>query len=494
MDLIFIRLGYLKRILVDSELKCMNQYLSKVHETSVFRPTKIPNSNTHGTYASVANDNLGPHSVCGPVTINKCTNYPYQPDNCTPNGLLNTGEGEKPIERRISGKADGAHMFLPIGPTRCDEMNRCEMIWDNVTKRHYKDSIPNYVKPDNEYHLNNISFNFKKGNLYTILGRTLSGKTTLLKTIAGLINPNSGSMHFEDKNFSEIPVWERNVAMVYQQFINYPHMNVYENIIFPLKQRKVSDEQIKKDVNEALNTVGLVGFENRKIQELSGGQQQRVALARSLAKKAKILLLDEPLVNLDYKLREQLREEFKRIFSEGFSQETILIYSTTDPQEVMELNGEVIVLDEGKILQNGPAKEIFENPLNLKVAEISNDPPMNILKGSKVSTKINLDNISVGLPSHLNNLADEAYNFGIRASEVKLDENGEEFEIELAEISGSETLLHLKKGDTKIIALIEEVMNFKIHEKIKINFNNNKFYAFDLNGNLVSSPYGAING
>ena len=94
----------------------------------------------------------------------------------------------------------------------------------------------------------------------------------------------------------------------------------------------------------------------------------------------------------------------------------------------------------------------------------------------------------------MNNLADEAYNFGIRASEVKLDENGEEFEIELAEISGSETLLHLKKGDTKIIALIEEVMNFKIHEKIKINFNNNKFYAFDLNGNLVSSPYGAING
>ena len=214
-------------------------------------------------------------------------------------------------------------------------------------------------KPDNEYHLNNISFNFKKGNLYTILGRTLSGKTTLLKTIAGLINPNSGSMHFEDKNFSEIPVWERNVAMVYQQFINYPHMNVYENIIFPLKQRKVSDEQIKKDVNEALNTVGLVGFENRKIQELSGGQQQRVALARSLAKKAKILLLDEPLVNLDYKLREQLREEFKRIFSEGFSQETILIYSTTDPQEVMELNGEVIVLDEGKILQKGPAIELF---------------------------------------------------------------------------------------------------------------------------------------
>jgi len=349
-------------------------------------------------------------------------------------------------------------------------------------------------KPDEQFHLNDVSFNFKKGNLYTILGRTLSGKTTLLKTIAGLLNPDQGSISFEEKDFIKIPVWERNVAMVYQQFINYPNLNVYENITFPLEQRKLSPEQIKKDVDEALKTVGLVGFENRKIQELSGGQQQRVALARSLAKKAKILLLDEPLVNLDYKLREQLREEFKRIFSEGLSQDTILIYSTTDPQEVMELNGEVIVLDEGKVLQKGPAKEIFENPSNLKVAEISNDPPMNVLKGSKNSKNLNFENISLEIPNHFKNLEDKDYNFGIRASEIKLDENGEEFEIELAEISGSETLLHLKRGNSKIIALIEEVMNFKIHEKVKINFNANKFYAFGEDEKLVSSPYGGTNG
>jgi len=349
-------------------------------------------------------------------------------------------------------------------------------------------------KPDDQFHLNDVSFNLKKGNLYTILGRTLSGKTTFLKTIAGLLNPDSGNLSFEDKDFSKIPVWERNVAMVYQQFINYPHLNVYENIVFPLKQRKLSEEKIKTDADEALKTVGLVGFENRKIQELSGGQQQRVALARSLAKNAKILLLDEPLVNLDYKLREQLREEFKRIFTKGFSQETILIYSTTDPQEVMELNGEVIVLHEGKVLQKGPAKEIFENPRNLKVAEISNDPPMNILNGIKSSDKLNFENISIKLPSHLQNLEDQNYNFGIRASEIKLDDEGEEFEIELAEISGSETLLHLKKGNSKVITLIEEVMNFKIHEKVKIKFNANKFYAFNNNEELVSSPYGVYNG
>ena len=348
-------------------------------------------------------------------------------------------------------------------------------------------------KPDNQFHLNDVSFDFKKGNLYTILGRTLSGKTTFLKTIAGLLNPDTGELSFEDKDFSKIPVWERNVAMVYQQFINYPHLNVYENIIFPLKQRKLSEEQIKMDVEDALKTVGLVGFENRKIQELSGGQQQRVALARSLAKKAKILLLDEPLVNLDYKLREQLREEFKRIFSEGLSQDTILIYSTTDPQEVMELNGEVLVLDEGKVLQKGPAKEIFENPKNLKVAEISNDPPMNILKGIKEPDKLNFENISISLPAYLKNLEDQNYYFGIRASEIKLDNEGDEFEIELAEISGSETLLHLKKGNSKVIALIEEVMNFKIHEKVKVKFNENKFYAFNNNEELVSSPYGVLN-
>ena len=349
-------------------------------------------------------------------------------------------------------------------------------------------------KPDNQFHLNSVSFDFKKGNLYTILGRTLSGKTTFLKTIAGLLNPDSGNLSFEGKEFSKIPVWERNVAMVYQQFINYPHLNVYENVIFPLKQRKLSEDKIKTDVDEALKTVGLVGFENRKIQELSGGQQQRVALARSLAKKAKILLLDEPLVNLDYKLREQLREEFKKIFSKGLSTDAILIYSTTDPQEVMELNGEVIVLDEGKVLQKGPAKEIFENPRNLKVAEISNDPPMNILKGIKSSEKLIFENISINIPAHFKNLEDQNYNFGIRASEIKLDDQGEEFEIELAEISGSETLLHLKKGDSKVIGLIEEVMNFKIHEKVKIKFNENKFYAFNKEGELISSPYGDLNG
>jgi glycerol transport system ATP-binding protein len=345
-------------------------------------------------------------------------------------------------------------------------------------------------KPDDQFHLNEVSFNFKKGNIYTILGRTLSGKTTLLKTIAGLLTPDSGSMKFEDRDFLKVPVWERNIAMVYQQFINYPHLNVYENVAFPLKQRKIDNHEINDVVLKSLKSVGLEGYENRKIQELSGGQQQRVSLARSLVKNAKILLLDEPLVNLDYKLREQLREEFKNIFSQGLSEESIVIFSTTDPREAMELNGEVIAIDEGKVLQVGPAKEIFENPKTLKVAEISNDPPMNILNANIESNKIKFEGIEIDAPNHLSNLKDKNFNLGIRASDILLSDSGFEFEVELAEISGSETLLHLKRGDVKIITSIEEVMNFNINDKVKINFDTKKVYAFNESGILASSPFG----
>ena len=345
-------------------------------------------------------------------------------------------------------------------------------------------------KPDDQFHLNEVSFNFKKGNIYTILGRTLSGKTTLLKTIAGLLTPDSGSMKFEDRDFLKVPVWERNIAMVYQQFINYPHLNVYENVAFPLKQRKIDNHEINDVVLKSLKSVGLEGYENRKIQELSGGQQQRVFLVRSLVKNAKILLLDEPLVNLDYKLREQLREEFKNIFSQGLSEESIVIFSTTDPREAMELNGEVIAIDEGKVLQVGPAKEIFENPKTLKVAEISNDPPMNILNANIDSNKIKFEGIEIDAPNHLSNLKDKNFNLGIRASDILLSDSGFEFEVELAEISGSETLLHLKRGDVKIITSIEEVMNFNINDKVKINFDTKKVYAFNESGILASSPFG----
>lgn len=345
-------------------------------------------------------------------------------------------------------------------------------------------------KPTDEYHLNDISLNFEPGKMYTILGRTLSGKTTLLKTIAGLLTPDSGTIYFEGNDFLSIPVWNRNIAMVYQQFINYPHLNVQENIEFPLKQRKMEPSLIEKEVSQAIKQVGLLGFESRKIQELSGGQQQRVALARSLAKKAKILLLDEPLVNLDYKLREGLREEFKKLFSGEEASQSILIYASTDPLEAMQLNGDIIVIDEGKILQSGSAKEVFENPSSSKVAEITNDPAMNINKGIIEDNKLILNqDVKLPLPNHLKQTSPGNYLIGIRATDLHLDDQGFNFDVDISEISGSETFLHLHNNDVKCVATIEEVRTYEVNDKVKINFDLSKIYLFKESGELQYSPY-----
>ena len=345
-------------------------------------------------------------------------------------------------------------------------------------------------KPTEEYHLNDVTLNFNPGKMYTILGRTLSGKTTLLKTIAGLQTPDSGSIKFEGADFLSVPVWNRNVAMVYQQFINYPHLNVIENIAFPLKQRKMEENLIEKEVKEAMEKVGLIGFELRKIQELSGGQQQRVALARSLAKKAKILLLDEPLVNLDYKLREGLREEFKKLFSGSEASNSILIYASTDPLEAMQLNGDIIVIDEGKVLQTGSAKEVFENPATAKVAEITNDPAMNINKGTiQDNTLVMNNNVQIQIPDQLKSIPNGDYQVGIRATDLYLDDNGFSFDVEISEISGSETFLHLRNNDLKCVATIEEVKTYEANEVVKINFDKSKIYLFKETGELLHSPY-----
>ncbi len=145
-------------------------------------------------------------------------------------------------------------------------------------------------KPDEQFHLNEVSFKFEKGNIYTILGRTLSGKTTLLKTIAGLLTPDTGAMQFEDKDFLKVPVWERNIAMVYQQFINYPHLNVFENVAFPLKQRKVDDQLINDEVTKSLKSVGLGAIDGFSqalktaypIYKLANNNPGKIAAAKSL--------------------------------------------------------------------------------------------------------------------------------------------------------------------------------------------------------------------
>ena len=211
-----------------------------------------------------------------------------------------------------------------------------------------------------------------------LLGATQAGKTSLMRIMAGLDVPTRGRVMVDGQNVVGVPVRERNVAMVYQQFINYPSLKVRDNIASPLKLRGEKDTFAR--VQELAEKLHIEMFLDRYPSELSGGQQQRVALARALAKGAPLMLLDEPLVNLDYKLREELRDELTDLFAAG---DSTVIYATTEPAEALLLGGYTAVLDGGELLQYGPTSEVFHQPKSLRVARAFSDPPMNLMAASR---------------------------------------------------------------------------------------------------------------
>jgi glycerol transport system ATP-binding protein len=213
-----------------------------------------------------------------------------------------------------------------------------------------------------------------------LLGATQAGKTSLMRVMAGLDAPTRGRVVADGRDVTGQPVRERNVSMVYQQFINYPSMTVEDNIASPLKLR--GEQGVARRVAELAAKLHIEPFLKRLPAELSGGQQQRVALARALAKRAPLMLLDEPLVNLDYKLREELREELSQLFATG---DSTVVYATTEPTEALLLGGYTAVLDAGELLQYGPTAEVFHQPKSIRVARAFSDPPMNLVAGTAAS-------------------------------------------------------------------------------------------------------------
>ncbi len=313
---------------------------------------------------------------------------------------------------------------------------------------------------DGVSHLDSVSANFERGKLTTVIGRTLAGKTTLMRAVAGLQSLDRGSVLLGTQNFSALPAWHRDIAMVYQQFINYPHLNVFENVAFPLRRKKLDEAVIERRVRGVLDKVGLTGFDARRPSQLSGGQQQRVALARALAREAVILLLDEPLVNLDYKLREQMRTEFRSLLAE--QEQTIVIYNTTEPVEAMLLGDTVVVMHEGRVLQIGTPSEVFDRPASVQVASVVNDPPMNFINGLKADDTIELTGgIRLDLPWHLEALTNGNYWFGIRANELRVGQASVTGQVTFSEVSGSETFLYV---DSPVGPLILQVQGVHIHD------------------------------
>jgi glycerol transport system ATP-binding protein len=282
------------------------------------------------------------------------------------------------------------------------------------------------------------------------------------------------------------PVRERNVAMVYQQFINYPSMTVADNIGSPLRLR--GEKNVAARVKELAARLHIEPFLDRLPAELSGGQQQRVALARALAKNAPLMLLDEPLVNLDYKLREGLRDELSQLFASG---QSTVVYATTEPTEALLLGGYTAVLDAGELLQYGPTADVFHRPASIRVARAFSDPPMNLFAGQAGAAGIALGG-GVQLERTLAAAHSPTLTVGVRAGALHVEPHEGDLalpgKVELAEISGSDTFLHVATAIGELVAQLTGVHEFTLGAPVTLHLDPRQAYVFDASGDLLLAP------
>ncbi len=340
-----------------------------------------------------------------------------------------------------------------------------------------------------QVHIQPTTLTLEKGTMNVLLGPTSSGKTSLMRLMAGLDAPTSGRLFWHGQDVTGIRVQDRKVAMVYQQFINYPAMTVYANIASPLRLMGKSAAEIDRAVRATAEMLKLTPMLDRKPLELSGGQQQRCALARALVKEAGLVLLDEPLANLDYKLREELRAEIPRIFEESGA---IFVYATTEPEEALLLGGNTATLWEGRVTQFGPTPQVYRQPADAITARVFSDPPMNFLPCQKQGNRLNFGGIAnAPATGALSALPDGNYTAGFRANHLHLNTHSGtaiEFRCTLGvtEITGSETFLHLTHGTDRWVGLVHGVHDLPAGQQVSVWLDPTHIYLFDAEGRLAA--------
>jgi len=338
-------------------------------------------------------------------------------------------------------------------------------------------------------HIYPTDLTLERGTMNVLLGPTLAGKTSLMRLMAGLDKPASGRILWDGEDVTGRRVQDRGVAMVYQQFINYPAMTVYDNIASPMRLSGKPKDEIDRAVRETAELMKLTPMLGRKPLELSGGQQQRCALARALVKDAGLVLLDEPLANLDYKLREELRAEIPRIFERSGA---IFVYATTEPEEALLLGGNTATLWQGRITQFGPTAEVYRQPVDATTARVFSDPPMNFLQIEKRGGELIFgDGQSVEAKGALAELADGPYTAGFRPNHVEIEPHAADamtFETRLAvfEITGSETFVHLDHHGERWVGLVHGVRDLRIGSPITVHLDPAHVYIFGEDGALVA--------
>ena len=339
-----------------------------------------------------------------------------------------------------------------------------------------------------ETHIYSTNLKLEKNTINILLGSTLAGKTTLMQIMAGLDKPTSGEIWFNGENVTGKEVQKRNCSMVYQQFINYPNFTVFENIASPLKITGVKPDEIKARVGKVAELLKLSAMLNKKPDELSGGQQQRTALARALVKDSDLILLDEPLANLDFKLREELREELPKLFED---RDCIVVYATTEPLDALMIGGNTATLLEGNVIQYGKTINVYNKPENLISAKVFSDPPMNIAEISKSGEIFKIKDNNIQWKSKVK-IKDGNYKLGIRPHNITTYKEGDNSveingKVLISELSGSESLIHFTNGKLNWVSLSNGIQQKNIGENTKLFMNVDEFLYFDMNNRLVTN-------
>ncbi|MGO4526475.1 ABC transporter ATP-binding protein [Microvirga sp. 2MCAF35] len=339
-------------------------------------------------------------------------------------------------------------------------------------------------------HIDDVHLTLERGSLNVLLGATLAGKTSLMRLMAGLDSPTSGRILVNGQDVTGWTVQRRSVAMVYQQFINYPSLDVYENIASPLRVAGLSKPEIDHRVREAAKLLKLEPYLDRKPLNLSGGQQQRTAIARALVKRADLVLLDEPLANLDYKLREELREELPRVFAASGA---VFVYATTEPSEALLLGGNTATLFEGRVTQFGPTPQVYRRPHDLTTARVFSDPPLNILKGRKTDSTVALSTgAEIRTMGPLAAVPDGDYTIGFRAHHLTFEPAGTDeiaipAVVSVSEITGSESYVHLDASEHRLIALVPGVRRLEPKSSVTAYIDPRHLFLFDAAGHLAAT-------
>lgn len=333
--------------------------------------------------------------------------------------------------------------------------------------------------------LKGVSFQIEHGEFFVLLGPTGAGKTTTLRVIAGLEEQEAGHVLIDDEVIDERSPSERDVAFVFQQYSLYPTMTVFDNLAFPLRapQRRRPEAEIRERIEDVTTKLHINHLLERETANLSGGEMQRVALGRAIVRDPQIYLMDEPLSNLDAKLREELRVELQHLQK---TQGSTTLFVTHDQVEALTMADRIGVLHDGRIVQVGAPEDIYDRPATTFVAELVGTPGINLFKTNRANGRLHIQDSAIQLPTPDGELP-ESLQLGIRPEDVQIAGDGEfAGEISLIEPLGMETVVHIKAGDQTLTGSIPGMTSFRIEDNVRFNLIPNRLHYFDSEGNRIN--------